>query len=349
MSTILPDGSVVPSYISSRKTMTSGANTSMFGNVALRVGEVTEIFYPEDTRNHSKQTVEYTVSVQQMDHNSWATVDYPSCIVMNLFGGLGDKLRYTARAREKNLVPDTGLGNGSLVLLLCVNGATNRAVIIGGFQRDKDLPETKADGHNLHFNFNGMDAKINKDGEFSLAFGGATNADGVPLDSVQKDAIGGSLVFAKNGNITITDATGAQSIQIDHNNKKVIINGSSEMDITVASGNVKILSNGVLVGDATDAWVKGTTYRQNEAQMNQKLSAALTTMNLALTAAAAALQTMSGALAAGIAGNMPAAPSAALAGIQIQIAAAQAAQMQAALTQFEAGASSYLSTKNKTD
>jgi hypothetical protein len=45
---------------------------------------------------------------------------------------------------------------------------------------------------------------------------------------------------------------------------------------------VVILSEGVLIGDATDFFILGTTYRQAESALNKQLSAAMATINNAL-------------------------------------------------------------------
>jgi hypothetical protein len=76
-----------------------------------------------------------------------------------------------------------GLGKGSKVLLLCLNGENNNAVILGGLRDQADVSgfgdkEAKDLGHYFHFNFNGVSADIDKDGQFTLVYNGKTEVDG---------------------------------------------------------------------------------------------------------------------------------------------------------------------------
>lgn len=333
MSNRLSDGTIVPSHLRPRQTL-KPQPSGQFGNVALRVGEVKEIIYPDDPRNLSQKAVEYRVAVQHKDNGVGTTVDYLNCIVANLFGGLGDKLRYTSRAStEKNTDADTGLGDGSLVLLLCVNGETNRALIVGGFSNQNDAPEKRADGHNLHFNFNGMDATINKAGEFTLKYTGATDNLGKPAQGVDTSSANGSISMTKDGAITLADGSGKQFIKIDHTNKKVLI----QQDV------------GVFVGAATDAWVLGTTYRNAENQSNAEVLKQLATAMQQLTTASAMLRTAAGMMGVPVIGAVTAATPINTAAQAINSAGQALLSASQAIARFESNAPAYLSTKNMTD
>lgn len=344
----LPDGTIVPSYLNARRTLRPQPS-GQFGNIMLRLGEVKEIVYPDDARNVSKKVVEYRVAVQQRDRGVGVTTDYTHCVVSNLFGGLGDKLRYTVRSStEKDIDPQTGLGDGAIVLLLCINGETNNAVIIGGFQSQDDAVESEEDGHHLHFNFNGIDVAINKDGEFSFEFDGATKNDGNLTDEADANASGTKITITKDGTLTIADG-GIQTMVIDRPNKTISLTADSEYDVTCQNGHVVIKSTGVLVGDATDAWVKGTTYRKAETIMNRKLSAQMAILNATLATAASALQTAASLMSMSPAGNIPAAGPVATAAGMLRTAASATLSAKSAFDSFEEQASKYLSTKNLTD
>lgn len=345
---LLPDGTVIPSYLQVEHTL-DPEPSGMFGNIMLRIGEVREVVYPNNPNSLSKKVVEYRVAVQQRDVGVGVTTEYSHCVVGSLFGGVADKLRYTVRpSTGQNVDQDTDLGNGSMVLLLCVNGETDNAIIIGGFPAPRDVPEAD-EGHHLHFNFNGIDVAINKNGEFALTFGGATKNDGTLVDGADAGASGTNVAIAKDGSLSITDASGKQFFKIDHTNKTIALTADGEYDVTCTNGNVVIKSEGVLVGDATDAWVKGTSYRRAESQMNKQVSAALQGISIAATQLGALLAAAGSLMSMGPAGNIPAAgpvTTAATAAIQI---ATQAATAKAAIDVFEAGADSYLSDKNLTD
>jgi hypothetical protein len=348
---MLEDGTVVPSYLRTR-------TRDFVGNFALKMGEVKEILYPENERNLSGKFTEYVVRVQEWnpENGAWGVITYTNCVVSSLFGGLADFLSYTVRpddgTSQPPLVqgdkPDPTLGNGSQVLILCANGMKTSPLIVGGWPTNGD-DSSEANGHYLHFNFNGIDALINNDGEFTFTFGGATQADGSLADGVDSDSSNGSISFTKDGNIQIADGSGEQLMLIDHQNKKMVLTADSEYDVTVSNGNMIIKSNGVLVGAATDAWVLGTTYRNAESQMMKQVSTALAAATRGLASAAQALVTASSLMSTGPAGNIPAAGPVATAASQLVQAGTALAQAKSAIDKFESGASTYLSQKNLTD
>jgi hypothetical protein len=211
MTQILSDGTVLPSYLS----VHSGAYADgQFDNIALRVGEVKEILYPDNPRSLSKKFTEYVVSVQMKDGAGVGVpIVYPNCIVAQQFGGVADYFTYTLRADDGSTQGDTtkaGLGNGSLVLLLCLNGETSRPFIIGGFPVNDDDSDAALE-HNLHFRFNGINVEVNKDGELSVSFQGATDAAGELAEGVDSEASGSEL-FLCQGRIGYGHLTGWQSI-----------------------------------------------------------------------------------------------------------------------------------------
>lgn len=364
MSTILPDGTVVPSYLST-EPMGQSVPQKNFSNVSLRQGEVRKIIYPDDKLSLTKKYVEYSVAVQYQEGNGPAlSVLYPNCTIANLFGGVADKLRYTARAQKNEPKKGQVIGDGAKVLLLCVNGNIRRAYIIGGINEDKE-PEKKDDGHNLFFEFNGIQFEINKDGEAVVTFRGATQIDGKLNEGADAEAEGTTLTFNKEGNVTIATPKEKQFIRVNHKDKKIQfladeewnvsvngkmafdikkdikIDGGTTMDVTIAK-NVTIKSSGVLVGDATDAWPLFTTYRSNESTMHNMMTSAMAQ----LTAAGGLFSSAGPLMSIPVAGAIIAGPMIASAGAMITAAAGM---LTSAIATFEGSASMYLSKKNKND
>ena len=125
---------VLPHYLEMRPPSGDGA----FGNMVMRVGEVQELIPPDDPRNLSKKFIEYRVLVQHLDGETLTGTsrEYAHCVLINPFGGLADRAFWLLRADSKR--DDTGLGKGSKVLMMCVNGEHNSAVILGGVRYETD-------------------------------------------------------------------------------------------------------------------------------------------------------------------------------------------------------------------
>lgn len=359
---ILNDGTVIPSYLGVQSRGESiGANANMMDNT-LRVGEVRKIITVGSPDNFSRSVTEYEVAVQYRENGtSDVTSIYRGVTVNNLFGGVADMMSYTLRAD-----PTTGatsasvFGVGSKVLILCISGSQQKAIIMGGirdfYKQKSNYPDDT--GHNLYFEFNGLRFQINDDGEATVTFRGKTKNDGTLADSADPAAEGTKVNFNKDGNLEIATPNQDQLIRIDHKNKKIEIVANSEWNVQVAGnhvqnvggdstttvngtttvdsgGNIILTSPGVHVGTATDAWVKGTTYRNAESQMHQQMDSLLMNISIQLTTATALNATP-------VIGGLLAATNFGAAATMFQV-------LSTFIKTFEAQSSSYLSTKNLTD
>ncbi len=107
-------------------------------NTMLRVGEVQAIYYPEDEENVSRRFVEYDVWVQHRANDTAVTKEYRHVIAIDHYGSVADYSFATYRVKKtsanegdaKTLEP----GLGAKVILLCINGETNNAVILGAIR-----------------------------------------------------------------------------------------------------------------------------------------------------------------------------------------------------------------------
>jgi len=182
----------------------------VFNNTALKLGVVVEILDPENEDNISGLGPEYTVMVIEQDgHNGINTSIYKNCLAMDSFGGIADFFQFKRRAPlDKTKVLNDGSvkeQEGSMVLLLCLDGNAEKAVIIGQMQNSSrktvinEASELHAEGE-----FNGLRYSVDKDGAFTMVFKGATDEDGVPKDA----EVGGTeLKIEKDGSIEINDST----------------------------------------------------------------------------------------------------------------------------------------------
>lgn len=313
--------------------------SSTFDTYCLMVGEVKEIIYPTDNNSLSKTVIEYRVDVQTSSSNGPPTMTtYPHCVIANMFGGAADKFVYTLRA-DPRADPENILTSGSKVLLLCANGDQSRAYIVGGVRDDK-VVDSKEDGHCLTWEFNGVNINVNKDGELRVLVKGPTDAKGAVTEGGLEN--GTTIQVSKDGNIKLSTAEDKHTILVDNTNQKIDIK---------TTGTVNIESSATNIGNpnASEALMLGTTYRADETIMDNQLIAGLTTLSALLANAGAALAAVATAHATPVAGPVAAAPLIAAAAAALTSAGPVVAQMQAAITTFEAKAIAHTSKKNKSD
>lgn len=236
------DETVIPSFMS---TVDRGYEDDSYrlNNTVLRIGEVKKIVYPDDDKSVSKKFVEYAVEVVVKDGSGPPTTTiYVGCVLQNLFGGWADKLRYTLREDTQNnqQSSDNIYGIGSKVLILCANGDTDNALIMGGVPDvgTKEDQKEKDEGHNLFFEFNGVQVTINKDGELKLMFRGATKNDGELDDNAVEEAEGSYVQINKDGNIKVASPEDKQIIEINHKDSKITI--KSDKKVVVACDKINL-------------------------------------------------------------------------------------------------------------
>lgn len=368
--TTLRDGTVIPSYLGASSSYSRKPNSQLTDN-SLRLGEVRGIVYPNDPGSYSKRVVEYDIDVQYRDGEGVSsTSKFRGVAANNIFGGIADQFHATYRAEPNpKEYSSNGFGVGSKVLVACVGGSQQFGIILGGIKDPDDEAESKADGHNLFFEFNGVRVQIKDDGELELTFRGKTKVDGELDNSAVPEAEGTRLQINKEGNFLIATPDDAQYVKFNHQDHKLEVLADTEWNVQVngqtvitsqgsievttnaeathnASGNIFMRSAGVHVGGATDQWVKGTTYRNAESSMNNQLLSVMQSVSQQLTDAATSLQTA--AIANAISGST-AAPDFSKAAVALAQMGALFVQMAGVIQVFEAASGTYLSNKNLTD
>lgn len=237
---------VIPSNLKIREDDPSYDGLA-FDNIRLRVGEVQKIVYPNDAANISKKFIEYNVFVSHYENGTFVNIIYNNCTLMNLFGGLADKVEYTLRESDSATKRNFSLGLGSKVIILCINGKRSNPVIIGGIRDQQDTSESKLtkdnnQGHHFHSVFNGIDFLINKDGELTVTYKGKTNNNGTT--NVPDTQSGSFIKMSKEGNITISDK--------DINNQIIIDNQNNKVRLTSNSALMEIDENGSILAYSSD-------------------------------------------------------------------------------------------------
>lgn len=213
MSNRLPNGTVLPYGLLANTERASrvAAFNRANNNFPLRAGIVVKSYPIEDKRNQGKFTTEYDVLVMEQDSNKAITpLLYRNCVALDGLGAIGDffekRLREQKSKKGKSIGKDFKDQDGAIVALLCLDGSSDKGIIIGGFQHPNRKTKIKGDKHVLAGEFNGISIDINDDGSANLSFKGATNNDGTPKDKsagittvdIEKD---GSIQF-KNAGVT---------------------------------------------------------------------------------------------------------------------------------------------------
>lgn len=324
MANVLDDNTVIPSYLGSQERGGSPGSTALLNDNVMRLGEVKKIVYPDDDLSYGKKAVEYEVEVQYRDGNGiYTTSTWRGVTVSTLFGGRADRYHATMRAdAEKDnstsgdSSSDNSVGIGNKVLLLCLAGDQQKAIIMGAVNDPDDEnikgESAKDKGHNLFFEFNGVRFTIEDNGRTVLTFKGATDEKGHVKED-NKDSTGATLEITDKGDMKmfVYDKNGDDQARIlwDHQNgnmelytsgdlktksdKETDMDASKGFSLLVGQGKAEfrvrdeviIDCDAVQVNKADEAWVLGTTWRKDLKSMHDDIKSALNSASQALSQA----------------------------------------------------------------
>lgn len=225
MSSRLPNGAVLPTGLLGVKanSMMEGFKKS-YQNSSLRMGMVVASYPVNDPKNITKLAAEYDVIVFEQNENQSATpITYKNCLSSEGLGSIADFLEMTLRVQNKSGDSvDTKDQNGAIVIVMCLNGLTDKGIIIGALTHPDRTTTLTDEGPRLEGEFNGINIKVEKDGSTTLTFKGATDNDGNIIDDSQGPT---TLSVEKDGSFqtshkTITqrlDKSGVASLTADDN------------------------------------------------------------------------------------------------------------------------------------
>lgn len=273
----LPNGTVLPFGLMgvSGESDMAGFNKT-YRNSALRLGIVVRSHDVSEGTNLSKLTTEYDVSVfeQQEDRGS-SIVTYRNCISAEGMGSIPDFFEKTLRVKQDTAatskVINTKGQNGAVVLILCLDAMSEKAIIVGSLTHP-DRKSTLA-GHLAHLEgeFNGVNIKVEDSGAATFTFKGATDNDGKQIDASQGNTVAkvesdGSfeinhkeITFRldKSGVVTVT-SSGDANINCKNSN----VQASGDATIT-AAGTATVEAPEVKLGKgAAEAVIKGDTFKK---------------------------------------------------------------------------------------
>ncbi len=241
MDNFLDNGAVLPSgLLGSNEQATMAGFNKTYRNTSLRMGIVVRAYPVSDTKNLSKLSNEYDVLVfEQNEDKGSSVITYKNCISAEGMGSITDFFEKSLRIKQGGGSTPTGLDtknqDGAVVLILCLDGMTEKAIVMSSMTHpDRKTTLVDTDPH-LEGEYNGVRIKVNKDGSTSLVFKGATDNKGKAKDSSQAST---TLKIETDG-----------SFQVDHDhvlfrmdrNGDTTLTAKKDINVT-ADGNITIIA-----------------------------------------------------------------------------------------------------------
>jgi hypothetical protein len=334
----LEEGVVIPHGMGMYSSSMSGYERTI-NDVSLRLGRVVAAYPPTDSTSVSKKFVEYDVEVNYANQDGpYIKTIYSHCIVSSLFGGVADYVRWTPRIA--NLDKNSQLSYAARVLILCVNGNSRFGYIVGGVPNPdtKQTDQVFEGNNNFQFEFNGIHATIDSEGNLVILHKGATNADGSTVNTQDN---GYFAINDDNMAIAYNNGPGSPSIILSKSQNRLQFNADhylGEFDDLSISVNTSFKIN-----DGNEQFLNGTTYRSNESGMNQNIQTALNALAATISAAGGSLTLAAPLLLIPIVGPMLASVPVAAAAASLTSAGPLFTNIAIAINIFESISAKYLS------
>lgn len=316
----LPSGGVLPSSLLKMdySSQTAGFDKK-YSNNSLRMGVVIASYPTENKNNIGKLTTEYDVLVMEQDKNKSVTpLTYKNCISMDGLGSITDyfekAFRSQKKAKNKASAQSPSNQDGAIVLLLCLDGSSEKGIIIGAAPHPNRKSKLKQ-GQVMAGEFNGISILVNEDGSANLSFKGATNNDGSPVDKnqgttsidIEKD---GTLQIKNKGVTTRLEKAGnvllslAQALSI--NAQKDASVSANAVSVKTTGGDITLTSAQKIAMEASGS----ATFKASEGNLEFGSDLAIKSKSLSINSNQVSIKgnsiTLDGRVAAGGAGGMPA-------------------------------------------
>lgn len=241
---MLNNGSVMPQFLLSenQEAMMAGFNKS-YRNFALRIGVVIASYPVTEDRNKSKLTTEYDVLViEQHEDRGATTITYRNCMSAEGLGSIADFFEKALRPKTKKSTKGDSVNtkgqNGAIVLMLCLDGMSDKGIILSALTHPDRKTKLTDQGPYLEGEYNGVNVKVNKDGSTSLTFKGATDNDGNVIDKSQGDTV---ITIEKDGSYQVKHPTITQ--RFDKNGKVSLTADDDISNTTKKNFNISATEN----------------------------------------------------------------------------------------------------------
>lgn len=231
---ILPSGSVLPSGLLEQGTDSVSGYSHTFQNYSIKTGIVIATYEIDDVKNLNKTAPEYDVAVtEQNGHMALNVITYQNCVAVTSFGGIADFMEYRLRPQKKvdknKSDKDSTFQDGNLVLIMCLNGSSDKGIILGGLTHPKRKTNlTKDAGLSLYGEYNGLSWSVDKDGALKIFFNGATDNEGKAINEKVK---GSYASIEKDGSLELNDGN-KESIRIDKTKKTISLKSEKDMSLS---------------------------------------------------------------------------------------------------------------------
>lgn len=214
-----------------------------YQNSPIRLGCVVKVYESDDDANTANVGPQYDVVTEQQNFTGSNYVTYQRCISMDGIGGIGDFLEFklrTSNNEDFEKSHEFKKQNGSMVLLLCLDGFSENAIIIGGVKHpNRESTLTPDAGLHLEGEYNGINWQVNKDGELTVTFKSRTNNEGEP----QNTGAGGSYIkMDKTGSIELNDGL-SSFIKMDKSAQTMTLESGLDMKHS-ATGTIEVEAGG---------------------------------------------------------------------------------------------------------
>jgi hypothetical protein len=177
------------------------ANKRSFANFGLKFGMVKERYDIEDKNNISKLGPEYDVMVlEQEGDKGISPLTYKNCIALDSFGGIADFSEFTKIQPANKNIDNVSKDDGSIVLILCIDGTVERGVIVGAVSHHRRKQLSIKDKKSNNQEWNGIRINIDDDGALTLTMKGKTDNLGKPTKP-----IGSQFKMEKDGSVELND------------------------------------------------------------------------------------------------------------------------------------------------
>jgi phage gp45-like len=245
MDNYLNSGGVLPSGLLSGNDSIEkmAAFNKTYRNYPLRMGIVDKIYAYDDPNNFSKLTTEYDLLIFEQNLDRGSTIlTYKNCIASDGLGSIADYFEKNLRQKTVNNNPagilNTTYQNGAIVILLCLDGVSEKAVIVGGINHPDRPTNLTTTEPQLYGEYNGVAVVVNPDGSTSLTFKGQTDSYGVPTDASQ-----GSTVVEIERDGTFQVANSEVTIRMDKTSKELTLSSTGNWTVNI-QGNTNITTQG---------------------------------------------------------------------------------------------------------
>lgn len=243
MDNFLDNGAVLPHGLLGHSSGVSMAGfNKTYKNTALRMGIVIKSYPTDDDANLTKLTTEYDVLVFEQNEDKGSSImTYKNCLSAEGLGSIADFFEKTLRVRSGGNLDgellDTKDQDGAVVLIHCLDGVSEKAIIMGAITHPDRKSTITDDEPHLEGEFNGVNIKVDADGSTTLTFRGATDSQGEPLDDSQGDT---TVKIEADG-----------SFQVDHDSVTFRMDRDGDASLTAkkdinltAEGNINVVAQG---------------------------------------------------------------------------------------------------------